>query len=224
MVGPWRCRGTQWDAGDVMALWGHGGPWGGQDTLPPVSAACECEPLGAESLQCEQSSGQCRCRPGFGGLRCNHCQRGYQEAFPRCSPCHPCFGRWDPALGSLREGLRRLGAQARALQEGGSMPPLSPRRLRVLEEALGRVERLLGEGVNPGGPLLDGLPGWLDGTRQVWAVGWAGGHPPFVTQKGLRPFYPPIKEWSWMTSGSSSKSWSNIWIRWRKQMCSTVTG
>uniref|UniRef100_A0A663EUM5 Laminin subunit beta-1 n=1 Tax=Aquila chrysaetos chrysaetos TaxID=223781 RepID=A0A663EUM5_AQUCH len=89
--------------------------------------ACECEPLGSESPQCEQTSGQCQCRPGFGGLRCDRCQRGYQEAFPRCSPCHPCFGRWDPTLGSLRDGLRRLGAQARALREGGSVPPLSPR-------------------------------------------------------------------------------------------------
>uniref|UniRef100_A0A8B9RS51 Laminin subunit beta-1 n=1 Tax=Accipiter nisus TaxID=211598 RepID=A0A8B9RS51_9AVES len=129
--------------------------------------ACECEPLGSESPQCEQASGQCQCRPGFGGLRCDRCQRGYQEAFPRCSPCHPCFGRWDPTLGSLRDGLQRLGAQARALREGGSMPPLSPRRLRALEEALGRVERLLGEGGSPSSPLLDGLPGRLDGTRQV---------------------------------------------------------
>uniref|UniRef100_A0A8D0G091 Laminin subunit beta-1 n=1 Tax=Strix occidentalis caurina TaxID=311401 RepID=A0A8D0G091_STROC len=112
--------------------------------------ACECEPLGAESPQCEQATGQCQCRPGFGGLRCDRCQRGYQEAFPRCSPCHPCFGRWDPALGSLQDGLRRLGMQARALREGGSAPLLSPRRLRALEEALGHVERLLGEGGSPG--------------------------------------------------------------------------
>ncbi|XP_052633603.1 laminin subunit beta-4-like isoform X4 [Harpia harpyja] len=153
--------------------------------------ACECEPLGSESPQCEQASGQCQCRPGFGGLRCDRCQRGYQEAFPRCSPCHPCFGRWDPTLGSLRDGLRRLGAQARALREGGSVPPLSPRRLRALEEALGHVERLLGEGGSPSSPLLDGLPGQLDGTRQVCAVDWGGGDPPFVTQKGLRPLSSP---------------------------------
>ncbi|KAM6300840.1 laminin subunit beta-2-like [Aegotheles albertisi] len=129
--------------------------------------ACECEPLGAESPQCEQASGQCQCRPGFGGLRCDRCQRGYQEAFPHCSPCHPCFGRWDPALGILQDKLRRLRTQARALREGGSVPQLSPRRMRALEEALGHVERLLGEGGSPGSPLLNRLPGWLDGTRQV---------------------------------------------------------
>ncbi|XP_005053248.1 PREDICTED: laminin subunit beta-2-like isoform X2 [Ficedula albicollis] len=127
--------------------------------------ACECEPLGAESPQCEQDNGQCQCRLGFGGLRCDRCQRGYQEPFPHCSPCHPCFGHWDLAMGSLREGLQRLGAQVQALREGGSALPLSPRRLRELEEALGHVERLLGDGDSPVGPLLDGLPRQLGGTR-----------------------------------------------------------
>lgn len=135
--------------------------------LLPVSTACKCEPLGAESPQCDQASGQCWCRPGFGGLHCDRCQRGYQEAFPHCSPCHPCFGRWDPALDSLRDVLRHLGAQVRALREGQSAPQLSPRRLRALEEALGHVEQLLRGQVSPGGRLLDGLPGRLDGTRQV---------------------------------------------------------
>uniref|UniRef100_A0A672V459 Laminin subunit beta-1 n=1 Tax=Strigops habroptila TaxID=2489341 RepID=A0A672V459_STRHB len=122
--------------------------------------ACDCEPLGAESPQCEQASGQCRCRPGFGGQRCDRCQRGYQEAFPRCSPCHPCFGQWDPALGRLWDGLRRLGAQAQALRDGGSLSPLSPRRLRALQEALGRVERVCGKGIPMWSPkrLITSLP------------------------------------------------------------------
>uniref|UniRef100_A0A8C5IK64 Laminin subunit beta 2 n=1 Tax=Junco hyemalis TaxID=40217 RepID=A0A8C5IK64_JUNHY len=125
--------------------------------------ACECEPLGAESPQCEQDNGQCRCRPGFGGLRCDRCQRGYQEPFPRCSPCHPCFERWDLAVGSLREGLQRLGAHVQALREGGSALPLSPRRLRELEEALGHVEQLLEEGHSPG--------------KQPARFGFGGSHP-----------------------------------------------
>uniref|UniRef100_A0A8B9G9G8 Laminin subunit beta-2-like protein n=1 Tax=Amazona collaria TaxID=241587 RepID=A0A8B9G9G8_9PSIT len=78
--------------GMLGSLWGHGGPGGDQDTPLPFPTACDCEPLGAESPQCEQASGQCRCRPGFSGQRCDRCQRGFQEAFPRCSPCHPCFG------------------------------------------------------------------------------------------------------------------------------------
>ncbi|XP_064375116.1 laminin subunit beta-2-like [Dromaius novaehollandiae] len=134
--------------------------------------ACECEPLGAESPQCERASGQCRCRPGFGGPRCDRCQRGYQDSFPRCSPCHPCFGRWDPALGGLRDGLRRLRAQARALLEGGPAPPPSPHRLRVLQEALGRLGLLLGQGGSASAPLLHRLGDRLDDSRMelddVW--------------------------------------------------------
>ncbi|OXB78688.1 UNVERIFIED_CONTAM: hypothetical protein H355_002653 [Colinus virginianus] len=139
----------------------------------PISTACECEPLGAESPQCDRASGQCQCRPGFGELRCDRCQRGYQAAFPRCSPCHPCFGRWDAALGSLQDGLQLLRARVQALLEGGSAMPLNP-RLRALEEALGHAEWLLGEGDSPSSPLLQELAGQLDGTRQVHVVGWEG--------------------------------------------------
>lgn len=150
----------------------------------PISTACECEPLGAESPQCDRASGQCQCRPGFGGLRCDRCQRGYQAAFPQCSPCHPCFGRWDAALGSLQDGLQHLGARVRALREGGSAAPLSP-RLRALEEALKHAERLLGEGSSPGSPLLQELAGQLDGTRQVHAVGWGGFRHPELFESSL---------------------------------------
>lgn len=194
VVGLWEHGGTLETQG---GHWVHGGTLrtrgslGGWDTSLPVSTACECEPLGAESPQCEQTSGQCRCRPGFGGLRCDRCQRGYQEAFPRCSPCHPCFGRWDPALGSLQDRLRRLGMQAQALREGGATHQLSPHRLRALEETLGHVERLLGERSSPGSPLLDGLPGWLDGTRQV---GWGEGGPPFCHSQRLETPLPSPKD------------------------------
>uniref|UniRef100_A0A8C5T9A9 Laminin subunit beta-1 n=1 Tax=Malurus cyaneus samueli TaxID=2593467 RepID=A0A8C5T9A9_9PASS len=165
--------------------------------------ACECEPLGAESPQCEQDNGQCRCRLGFGGLRCDRCQRGYQEPFPHCSPCHPCFGRWDLAVGSLQDGLRRLGAQVQVLKEGGSTLPLSPRRLRELEEALGHVELLLGEGSNPGGPLLDGLPRQLDGTRQVWEVST---EPPPT----FKPSWAP-----WRQPDSAVRASSVGWVWWQ---------
>ncbi|XP_025908402.1 laminin subunit beta-2-like [Nothoprocta perdicaria] len=125
--------------------------------------ACECEPLGAASPQCEPESGQCQCREGFGGPRCDRCQRGYQDAFPRCPPCHPCFGRWEPALGALRDGLQWLRAEARALREGGPAP--SPQRLRALQDTLGRLGQLLARGDGPGSPLLRELGDRLDDAR-----------------------------------------------------------
>lgn len=184
----------------------------------PISTACECEPLGAESPQCDRASGQCQCRPGFGGLRCDRCQRGYQAAFPRCSPCHPCFGHWDAVLGSLQDGLQHLGARVRALREGGSAAPLSP-RLRALEEALKHAERLLGEGSSPSSPLLQELAGQLNGSRQVHTVGWGGA---LGIQRYLRALCPIGR--SWTPSGRGFKSWSNTWISWSRLMCCTTAG
>ncbi|POI32558.1 hypothetical protein CIB84_003690 [Bambusicola thoracicus] len=104
---------------------------------------CECEPLGAESPQCDRASGQCQCRPGFGGLRCDRCQRGYQAAFPHCSPCHPCFGRWDAALGSLQDGLQNLGARDAGDMvglEGPSVPTESYRSIVAAAQDSRQVE------------------------------------------------------------------------------------
>ncbi|OPJ71971.1 hypothetical protein AV530_009303 [Patagioenas fasciata monilis] len=131
---------------------------------------CLCAP-GYTGPRCDRCSpgyfgvtGQCQCQPGFGGRVCSQCQEhhwGDPERECRACECEP--------LGAeslhLRDGLQRLGAQARALQEGGAAPQLSPHRLRELEEALARVEQLLAQGGNPGGPLLNELPRQLDSTR-----------------------------------------------------------
>ena len=61
----------------------------GSDTSSPgvqACAPCECHPEGSEAGQCEAGSGQCPCRPGLTGLRCDACteKRG---SFPLCRPC-----------------------------------------------------------------------------------------------------------------------------------------
>ncbi|XP_026503069.2 laminin subunit beta-1-like, partial [Terrapene carolina triunguis] len=104
--------------------------------------ACDCDPAGAESLQCERLSGHCACRPGFTGQRCDRCLRGFHNNFPRCDRCPPCFAQWDLALARLHGRLRQLQEQARALQEGGPGPELSDSRLQDLESKLRRTERL----------------------------------------------------------------------------------
>lgn len=58
-----------------------------------LSPACQCSPEGALSSLCEGTSGQCPCRPGAFGLRCDRCQRG-QWGFPSCQPC-VCNGHAD---------------------------------------------------------------------------------------------------------------------------------
>lgn len=51
--------------------------------------ACDCDPIGSYSDQCNEFDGQCQCRPGFGGRQCNQCETNYYGN-PRieCLPCN----------------------------------------------------------------------------------------------------------------------------------------
>ncbi|XP_055884413.1 laminin subunit alpha-like isoform X2 [Biomphalaria glabrata] len=49
---------------------------------------CSCHPEGVLSrdLNCDQVTGQCRCKPHVGGRRCNTCMAGFYS-FPHCEDC-----------------------------------------------------------------------------------------------------------------------------------------
>uniref|UniRef100_A0A915Q449 Uncharacterized protein n=1 Tax=Setaria digitata TaxID=48799 RepID=A0A915Q449_9BILA len=58
---------------------------------------CDCDPIGSEHNNCvrdetsadgDQKPGDCICKPGFGGRRCDVCAPGYRN-HPVCEPC-PC--------------------------------------------------------------------------------------------------------------------------------------
>jgi hypothetical protein len=34
---------------------------------------CKCDPSGSTSEICDSLTGQCPCRPGVGGIHCDHC-------------------------------------------------------------------------------------------------------------------------------------------------------
>ena len=38
---------------------------------------CECDSLGSVYSQCDQRTGQCTCRPGVEGQKCDQCAPGY---------------------------------------------------------------------------------------------------------------------------------------------------
>nr|XP_042700198.1 laminin subunit beta-2 [Chrysemys picta bellii] len=167
------CRRERGWGGQPGARGAGPGAWpgaGGTGTFAP--AACDCDPAGAESLQCERLSGRCACRPGFTGQRCDRCLRGFHDNFPRCDRCPPCFAQWDLALARLHGRLRQLQEQARALQEGGPGPELSDSRLEDLESKLRRTERLVGDGSSQGAPLLRQLSRRLDDTREDMDEVW----------------------------------------------------
>ncbi|GFO02129.1 laminin subunit gamma-3 [Plakobranchus ocellatus] len=49
--------------------------------------ACGCDPTGSLSLQCDER-GQCRCKPGVGGERCDRCLPNYYDfSDGGCVPC-----------------------------------------------------------------------------------------------------------------------------------------
>nr|XP_042908817.1 agrin-like [Parasteatoda tepidariorum] len=54
---------------------------------------CNCNRLGSFSLTCDPATGQCPCKPGVGGLRCDRCEPGFwglhkiSDGSSGCSPC-----------------------------------------------------------------------------------------------------------------------------------------
>ncbi|NWX88532.1 NET4 protein, partial [Nothoprocta pentlandii] len=72
--------------------------------------ACACHPLGSASLPlapgafCDPSTGDCPCKAGVAGPRCDRCLPGYWGLGPHgCRPCH-CARRCDPLTGDCLSG------------------------------------------------------------------------------------------------------------------------
>lgn len=63
--------------------------------------ACDCNPEGSATQQCNQTTGHCNCMLGIGGEKCDTCARGYLGTAPNCSPCGECFENWDQTQKAL---------------------------------------------------------------------------------------------------------------------------
>lgn len=47
---------------------------------------CKCDPRGTVEEICDKNNGQCLCKEGFGGDKCDKCIPGYKD-YPDCQPC-----------------------------------------------------------------------------------------------------------------------------------------
>ena len=48
---------------------------------------CNCHMIGSSGKTCNQTSGQCPCKEGVTGLRCDRCKKGYEQTNSLVSPC-----------------------------------------------------------------------------------------------------------------------------------------
>ncbi|KAJ8920571.1 hypothetical protein NQ315_004710, partial [Exocentrus adspersus] len=49
--------------------------------------ACECDPIGSISKQCDNVTGQCQCKERFTGRTCSRCEVGYGNVTALCTAC-----------------------------------------------------------------------------------------------------------------------------------------
>ncbi|XP_064511147.1 laminin subunit alpha-3 isoform X2 [Pseudopipra pipra] len=63
----------------------------------PQCLPCQCHGAGTLGDDCDGSTGQCRCRTGFGGFSCDTCSVGYFQ-YPFCQVCECNSGGTQPEI------------------------------------------------------------------------------------------------------------------------------
>ncbi|KAI5612251.1 agrin isoform X10 [Silurus asotus] len=70
---------------------------------------CHCNQYGSYGGSCEPSTGQCSCKPGVGGLKCDRCEPGFWNfrgiVTEKASGCTPCN---CDAVGSVRDDCEQM--------------------------------------------------------------------------------------------------------------------
>uniref|UniRef100_A0A8C0VJ11 Agrin n=1 Tax=Cyanistes caeruleus TaxID=156563 RepID=A0A8C0VJ11_CYACU len=82
-------------------------------------SSCQCNPYGSYGGSCDPGSGQCSCKPGVGGLKCDRCEPGFwnfrgivTDGRSGCTRDPPCASLWplqEPQCLSLLSPTVALG-------------------------------------------------------------------------------------------------------------------
>ncbi|XP_071434693.1 laminin subunit beta-3 isoform X1 [Pithys albifrons albifrons] len=104
---------------------------------------CNCDFQGTEQVGCDKTTGQCLCRPGVTGQRCDQCQRGHCSTYPECQLCHPCFQTYDGDIQRLRLRQAGLSNSTSRLPIGTGGSHLGP-RLAQAERNVQQAQGILG--------------------------------------------------------------------------------
>ncbi|XP_006887813.1 PREDICTED: laminin subunit gamma-2 [Elephantulus edwardii] len=102
--------------------------------------ACNCHPAGSESVAC-RSDGSCVCKPGFGGLNCDH---------GALIKCPDCYNQVKIQMDQFKQQLQGLEALVSKAQNGGAIPNAELEgRMQQAEKALQDIlrEAQISEGV-----------------------------------------------------------------------------
>ncbi|KAM5248760.1 agrin [Ctenodactylus gundi] len=77
--------------------------------LAGCPSTCQCNPHGSYGGTCDPATGQCSCRPGVGGLRCDRCEPGFWNfrgiVTDNLSGCTPCS---CDAWGAVRDDCEQM--------------------------------------------------------------------------------------------------------------------
>nr|XP_010589263.1 laminin subunit gamma-2 [Loxodonta africana] len=106
------------------------------DPLAPNPAdkcrACNCNPMGSAPVEC-RSDGSCVCKPGFGGLNCDHAA---------LTSCPACYNQVKIQMDQFTQQLQSLEALVSEARDGGAVPNAELEgRIQQAEEALWNILR-----------------------------------------------------------------------------------